>query len=105
MLMIRTTITAASLLLVGCVTQRVFAEQAEKTPQPIATEVLLQSSSSWKGDQYKYPEGMSLIIVRKSSSSPELNQNHTPMTCQEPHLFKKENFFARFLLPDVPSAL
>ena len=62
--MIRTTITAASLLLVGFITQVVLAEQAERKPEPIASEVLLQASSSWKGDQYKYPQGTPLITVK-----------------------------------------
>ena len=31
---------------------------------PIASEVLLQASQSWKGDIYKYPEGTPLITVK-----------------------------------------
>ncbi len=70
---IRTTLTAASLLLVGCFAQRVLAEQTEKKHSLIVTEVLLQESSSWKGGQYKYPQGMPLITLNKSFSIPELN--------------------------------
>ena len=43
--MIRTTLTASALLVVGCTTQIVLAEQAEKKPEPIASEVLLQAST------------------------------------------------------------
>ena len=62
--MIRITLTAAALLLVASVTQRVLAEQVEQQPDPIASEVVLQASSSWKGDQYKYPQGTPLITVK-----------------------------------------
>ena len=63
--MIRTTLTASALLVVGCTTQIVLAEQAEKKPEPIASEVLLQASASWKGDQYKYPQGTPQITVKE----------------------------------------
>ena len=62
--MIRITLTAAALLLVASGTQRVLAEQVEQQPDPIASEVVLQASSSWKGDQYKYPQGTPLITVK-----------------------------------------
>ncbi|ABI47322.1 lipoprotein, putative [Synechococcus sp. CC9311] len=62
--MTRITLTAAALLLLSCGTQIVFAEQAEQKPEPISSEVLLQASSSWKGDQYKYPQGLPLITVK-----------------------------------------
>ncbi|WP_413429279.1 cupin domain-containing protein [Synechococcus sp. Cu2B8-bc1011] len=62
--MIRITLTAATLLLVASGTQRVLAEQVEQQPDPIASEVVLQASSSWKGDQYKYPQGTPLITVK-----------------------------------------
>ncbi len=62
--MIRTTLIAAALVLAGCGTQRLLAEQAETKPEAIASEVLLQASSSWKGDQYQYPKGTPLITVK-----------------------------------------
>ena len=62
--MIRITLNAAALLLVASGTQRVLAEQVEQQPDPIASEVVLQASSSWKGDQYKYPQGTPLITVK-----------------------------------------
>ena len=62
--MIRRTLATAALLLVGCSTQKILDEQAERMPEPIASKVLLQASSSWKGDQYKYPQGTPLITVK-----------------------------------------
>ena len=63
--MIRTTLSASALLLVGCNTQIVLAEQLKKEPEPIASEVLLKASSSWKGDQYRYPKGTPEITLKK----------------------------------------
>ena len=65
---------------------------------PIASEVLLQASQSWKGDIYKYPEGTPLITVKMVVFQPGPNQNHTPMTCLVRHLSKKVSFCVRYLL-------
>ncbi len=56
--------TYAALFLFCCGTQKVLAQQAEKQPEPISSEVLIQASSSWKGDQYKYPQGTPMITVK-----------------------------------------
>ena len=62
--MIRSTLAATALCLISCGVQRVSAEQVEERLEPISSEVLLQASMSWKGDQYEYPQGKPLITVK-----------------------------------------
>ena len=58
--MLRTTLATAALA-VGSLVAPVQADEQESA---IASEVLLQASEAWKGDEYQYPQGKPLITVK-----------------------------------------